>query len=185
MPVEQKKYTFTARLLHWAVAFLVFAMIAVGLLMVQEGWSRSVQNTLFIAHKNTGVIVGILVIIRIAYRVVTPPPPLPETIPTWQRRASAWTHGMLYTLIVLMPLSGYIRVRAGGFPIEMLDRFGIGTLLPKSEVLANTAKTVHYAGVWALVALIALHVGAALQHALIKRDGVFQRMWPSRSSDRS
>ncbi len=175
-------YTLTARVLHWAVALLVLAMLAIGFLMVQEGWSRTVQNTLFIAHKNTGVIVGILVLLRIAYRIVTPPPPLPATIPGWQRRVSAWTHGILYTLIFLMPLSGYVRVRAGGFPIELLDRLGIGTLLPKSDLLANTAKTLHYVGALALAALVAIHIGAALQHALVKRDGVFQRMWPNRDT---
>lgn len=179
MPAHRTSYTFTARLLHWVVAAFILAMLVVGLLMVQDGWSRPVQNTLFIFHKNTGVIVALLVMIRIIYRLRTPPPPLPKEIAPWQRKVSAWTHGILYMLIILMPVSGYIRVRAGGFPIELLDRLGIGTLLPKSDALANAAKSLHYAGAWALAALVALHIGAALQHALIKRDGIFQRMWPS------
>ncbi len=179
MPAHRTSYTFTARLLHWVVAAFILAMLGVGLLMVQEGWSRPVQNTLFIFHKNTGVIVALLVLIRVIYRLRTPPPPLPKEIAPWQRKVAAWTHGILYSLIILMPVSGYIRVRAGGYPIELLDGLGIGTLLPKSDALANAAKSLHYAGAWALAILVALHIGAALQHALIKRDGVFQRMWPS------
>jgi cytochrome b561 len=180
MQSKQDRYKAPARWLHWSVALLVLAMLPVGFLMIQQGLSRPFQNALFLFHKNTGVIVALLVLARIVYRWRNPPPPLPQALPLWQRRVSAWTHGLLYGLIVLMPVTGYIRVRAGGFPIEMLDTLGIGTLLPKSDALANAAKSLHYAGAWALVALLALHIGAALQHALIKRDGIFQRMWPAR-----
>lgn len=182
MASNPQTYTLTARLLHWIVAALVLGMLSVGLLMVQDGWSRPVQNTLFILHKNTGVLVALLVAVRVIYRLRTPPPPLPAQVPAWQRRVSAWTHGLLYALIIAMPLSGYIRVRAGGFPIELLDRIGIGTLIPRSDALASAAKSLHYAGAWALAILAALHIAAALQHALIKRDGIFQRMWPSRKA---
>lgn len=180
MQPKQDHYRTPARWLHWSVALLVLAMLPVGFLMVQQGLSRPVQNALFLFHKNTGVIVALLVVARLLYRWRNPPPPLPRAVPAWQRLASTWTHRLLYLLIVLMPVTGYIRVRAGGFPIEMLDSLGIGTLLPRSEALANAAKSLHYAGAWALAALVALHIGAALQHALIKRDGVFQRMWPAR-----
>lgn len=180
MQPKQDHYKTPARWLHWSVALLVLAMLPVGLLMVQQELSRPFQNALFLFHKNTGVIVALLVFARILYRWRNPPPPLPQTLPVWQHHVSKWTHRLLYLLIVLMPVSGYVRVRAGGFPIEMLDSLGIGTLLPKSEALANAAKSIHYAGAWALAVLVALHVGAALQHALIKRDGVFQRMWLAR-----
>lgn len=180
MQSEEDRYKAPARWLHWSVALLVLAMMPVGFLMIQQGLSRPFQNALFLFHKNTGVIVALLVLARILYRWRNPPPPLPQALPLWQKRVSAWTHRLLYGLIVLMPVTGYIRVRAGGFPIEMLDALGIGTLLPKSDALANAAKSLHYAGAWALVVLVALHIGAALQHALIKRDGIFQRMWPAR-----
>jgi cytochrome b561 len=180
MRPQQDHYKAPARWLHWSVALLVLAMLPVGFLMVQEGLARPVQNALFMFHKNVGVIVALLVAARILYRWRNPPPPLPGTLPGWQKRVSAWTHRVLYGLILLMPLSGYVRVRSGGFPIEMLDAVGIGTFLPRSEALANAAKSLHYAGAWALAALVVLHVGAALHHALIARDGVFQRMWPAR-----
>ena len=176
--LQQDHYKAPARWLHWTVAALVLAMIPVGALMVQEGLGRSLQNSLFIFHKNTGVIVGLLVTARLLYRWRNPPPKLPQGLPLWQRRVAFWTHAFLYTLIVIMPISGYVRVRSGGFPIELLDAMGIGTLLPKSDAVANAAKSLHYAGAWALVILVAMHIGAALQHALIKRDGVFERMWP-------
>jgi cytochrome b561 len=91
------------------------------------------------------------------------------------------THGLLYALLVIMPLSGYIRVRAGGFPIELLDKWGIPALVPRSDALADLAKAVHYYSSWLIVLLVAMHIGAALQHAVIKKDGVFSRMWPAAS----
>jgi cytochrome b561 len=174
------RYKAPARWLHWSVAALILAMIPVGFLMVQQGLGRTLQNNLYMFHKNVGVLVLGLVLIRIVYRLRHKPPRLPEGIPQWQKRVSAWSHGIMYGLILMMPVSGYIRVRAGGFPIESLDAIGIGTWLPRSEALANAAKSIHYFGAIALVLLLVLHVGAALNHWLVKRDGVFERMWPGR-----
>jgi cytochrome b561 len=171
-------YRTPARLFHWIVAILVLLMIPAGFVMVQQGIPRGLQNTLFIFHKNMGVVVLLIVIARLAYRRFNPPPPLPEAMPQVQRRIAELSHLALYTLLVLMPLAGYIRVRAGGFPIEWLDALGVPTLVPRSDAIAEVAKTIHYFGAMALIALVALHVGAALFHGIIRRDGVFSRMWP-------
>lgn len=169
-----------AKVLHWSMALLILAMIPVGFLMIQNGLSRPFQNSLFIFHKNVGVLLLILIVIRIAYRLRTPPPPEPTHLPAWQIKVAGLTHWLLYGLLLVMPLAGYIRVRAGGFPIEYLDAMGIPAFVPKSEALAGFAKAVHLYGGWAIAILVALHIGAALQHGLIKRDGVFSRMWPGR-----
>jgi cytochrome b561 len=71
-----------------------------------------------------------------------------------------------------------VRVKAGGFPIESLDALSIPSLVPRSEALAEIAKTVHYGAGLLLIALIAMHIGAALFHGMVKQDGVFSRMWP-------
>lgn len=170
-----------ARIFHWATVVFVLLMIPAGLVMVQDGLDRTVQNALFIFHKNVGVVVLLLVLARLAYRLAVPPPPLPDSMPAWQHRVSGITHGLLYALLIAMPIAGYVRVRAGGFPIEALDALGIPTLVPRSESLAELAKMLHWLGGFALAALIALHVGAALFHAIVKQDGVFSRMWPLKS----
>ncbi len=170
-----------ARIFHWATVVLVLLMIPAGLVMVQDGLDRSVQNALFIFHKNVGVVVLLLVLARLAYRLAVPPPPLPDSLPAWQHRVSGLTHGLLYALLIAMPIAGYVRVRAGGFPIEALDALGVPTLVPRSESLAELAKMLHWLGGFALAALIALHVAAALFHATVKQDGVFSRIWPLKS----
>lgn len=171
-------YSTTARLLHWTTAILVLGMIPAGFIMVQPGLDRGLQDTLFIFHKNSGVVLLLLTIARLVYRARHPAPQLPASIPEWQQRVAGASHVLLYVLLIAMPVAGYIRVKAGGFPLESLDALGVPSLVPRSDALAETAKTAHYLGAIMLTGLVALHVGAALQHALIKRDGVFSRMWP-------
>ncbi len=171
-------YSLSARTLHWTMAALILSTIPVGFLMVQSGIGRPLQDALFIYHKNVGVLLLILAVLRIGYRIGHAPPPLPGGMPAWQERAAGLSHLALYILMIVMPVAGYIRVRAGGFPIETLDALGIGTLVPRSDALADIAKMVHYYTALVLTAFLILHICAALHHAIIRRDGVFSRMWP-------
>ena len=181
MTIPVQAYRAPARWLHWSMALLVIPMIVAGIIMTQQGIPRPLQNNLFIFHKNVGSLLLMLIFVRLAYRWRNAPPPEPDHLADWQVKIAGLTHGLLYALLIVMPLSGYIRVRAGGFPIEYLDAMGIPALVPKSEALADLAKAVHYYSSWLIVIFIAMHVGAALQHAIIKKDGVFSRMWPSAS----
>ena len=171
-------YKPAARALHWLTAILIIATFPVGVAMVNGGFARPVQDTLYILHKNTGVIILLLVLARLAYRAANPAPPLPGSVPGWQQKVAHLTHWLLYGLVVVMAVSGYTRVKAAGFPLEGLDALGFPSLVPASKPLAETAKLIHGITRFALFALILLHVGAALYHAMVKRDGVFQRMWP-------
>lgn len=174
-------YRRAARWLHWTVAVAVLLMIPAGLIMTQEGLARPVQDALFLFHKNVGAVLILVIAVRVIYRLTHRPPPLPDTMPAWQKRAAAVSHGVLYALLIVIPISGFVRVRAGGFPIELLDRLGFGPWLAKSEPLADAASAFHATAGFVLIAMLALHIGAALHHALIRRDGVWQRMWPGRA----
>jgi cytochrome b561 len=165
------------RFLHWVVAILVLATLPVGVIMLQDGLSRSVQNTLFILHKNGGVIILLLVVLRILWRATHPAPPLPASVPAMQARLAKAAHWALYAALLTMAISGYVRVRAGGFPIEMLDVLNMPLVVPRSDSLADTAKAIHSNARYVLAALILVHVGAAVSH-LRKGDGVFARIWP-------
>nr|WP_111298716.1 cytochrome b [Paracoccus saliphilus] len=177
-------YGTTARVLHWIVAAAVLAMIPAGLIMVRDGLDRGLQDVLFIFHKNLGSILIPIVALRVIWRITHPAPPLPATLPAWQRRAARGSHLALYVLMVALPLSGYVRVRAGGFPIEGLDALGLPALVGRSKSLAEVASTVHAVAAFALIAVLAVHLGAALHHALIRQDGVWGRIWPPRAPGR-
>jgi cytochrome b561 len=156
---------------------MILATLPIGVLMLQEGLARSTQNLLFILHKNGGVLILLLVVARLMWRAATPAPALPASVPLWQARIAKLVQAALYTLLLTMAISGYVRVRAGGFPIEMLDALGVPAFVPRSDTLAETAKWVHANARFLLAALILAHVGAALRH-LVARDGVFGSIWP-------
>lgn len=171
-------YAAPARWLHWSMALLVVPMLVAGGLMVQDWISRPVQNSLFLFHKNVGVLLIILIAVRLFVRWRNPPPPEPDHLPAWQAKIASVTHVLLYVLLIVMPLAGYIRVRAGGFPIEALDALSLPALVPRSDELAQLAKMVHFYGGRLMLLLVLMHIGAALFHAIIKKDGIFARMWP-------
>ncbi len=179
VPVPPKSYHPVAKMLHWLVAVLVIAMIPIGQVMVLEGLPRIVQNTLFLLHKNGGVLVGILMVIRLGVRLVLSPPKMPATVPTLQRRVASAAHWLLYVLVLTMAVSGYLRVVAGGYPIEGLDGLGVPHLIARNALVETIAKDVHYYAHFALIAVILAHVAGALYHLLWLRDGIFARMWPS------
>lgn len=179
MPSPATSYKAPARYLHWIVAVLVISTFPVGVLMVDGGFSRPVQDVLYTYHKNIGVVILLLVLLRLLYRAMNPPPPLPDSVAGLQRLAAHGTHVLLYVLLLVMTVSGYIRVRAGGFPIEFFD--WLPSLVPVSKPLEETAKAIHGTARFALFALIAMHIGAAAFHGIVKKDGVFSRMWPQKS----
>lgn len=172
------RYPALTRSLHWLVALMVLATIPIGAQMVQPGLDRATQDTLYILHKNGGVLILLLVVLRLIWRARHPAPPMPASMPAWQVQIAHLAHWGLYGLLIVMAVSGYVRVKAGGFPIEALDALGMPSLVPRSDALAETAKAIHFWARFALIALILAHFGAALQHLLIKRDGVFGRIWP-------
>ena len=172
------RYRVPARLIHWIMALLVLGMIPVGFLMIQKGLDRSLQNFLFISHKNIGILLLILIVVRLIYRFRNPPVLTPVALPKVQEFAARAVHFGLYALLLIMPLAGYVRVKAGGFPIEVLDAMGLPALVPRSEALAEFAKAVHFYGAYAIALLVVMHIGAAAFHGLVRRDGIFSRMWP-------
>ena len=173
----QGGYGTTARMLHWITFLFVLGMVPAGVVMTQEGLDRGLQDQLFIFHKNAGVILLVLVLVRLAWRALVPPPPLPAGTAEWQRQMSLWVHRLLYTMLIFMAVTGYLRVTLGGFPVEVLDALGMPRP-PRNDAMAAIAQRAHFLGKFLLMGLILVHVGAALGHAIVKRDGVFSRMWP-------
>ena len=101
-----------------------------------------------------------------------------EAIPLLERRIAKVSHISIYLLLLLVAVSGYIRVIAEGFPIELLDRLGIPPLLPLMPGLALAMSLVHRFAAVALIVLLSIHVAEVLRHHLVLRDGTLARMWP-------
>jgi len=170
-------YTPVARLLHWLTALLVLGMLGVGLWMV--GLPIGLTKLYVYAwHKWIGLTVLVLTVLRLAWRRFSPPPPLPATLPGWERRLAPWGHGALLVLLLAMPVSGWLMSSAGGVSVRWFGLIDLPDLVPRDPVAFTMLRTLHHWLAWTLIAVLALHVAAVVHHDLLRRDGIFRRMSP-------
>ena len=169
------RYSSPAVLLHWLVALLIFAGFPLGLYMVDLPLSPD-KLKLYSYHKWIGITVLMLAAIRLSWRLTHTPPPLPAGIAVWQRRASAVVHGLLYGLILAIPVSGWLMSSAKGFPTVWFGVLPLPDLLERNRELGDLLASVHQALNYTLAALVILHVAAALKHHFIERQPFLQRM---------
>jgi len=171
------RYTATAIALHWLAAMLILGNVAFGLYMVDLPLSPA-KLRYYSWHKWVGVTVFLLSAARLLWRLAHRAPPLPVTMPAWQRTAAHGSHVLLYVLFFAAPLSGWLFSSAAGFPTVYLGLVQLPDLVEKSRELAEALKVVHRAATWSLGTLAVIHAAAALKHHLVDRDDVLARMIP-------
>lgn len=172
-----RAYTRTAIALHWITALLILLALPLGMTMTEMPLSP--QKLKFYAwHKWLGVTVFALAVLRLLWRASHPAPPLPETMPTWQRGAAHGLHWALYVLMLAIPLAGWLMSSAKGFQTVYLGVLPIPDILSKNEALGEILTGVHAWLAYALSVLIVVHVAAALKHHFIDGDDILRRMLP-------
>ena len=169
------RYSTPAIVLHWLVALLIFAGFPLGLYMVDLPLSPD-KLKLYSYHKWIGITVLLLVAVRVSWRLTHVPPPLPASVAAWQRQASAVVHGLLYLLMIAIPLSGWLMSSAKGFQTVWFGVLPLPDLIGKDKALGDLLAEVHKILNFTLLGLVVLHVGAALQHHFIERQPFLQRM---------
>ena len=127
-------------------------------------------------HKWLGVTVFFLVILRLVWRATHPAPQLEIKMPVWQERAMQLTHFALYLLMIVIPLVGWLMSSAKGYTVNYFGLFELPDLLSKDKALGHQLKDLHEYLADILVALVCLHVLAALKHQFIDKDGLLSRM---------
>ncbi|MFU8878152.1 MAG: cytochrome b, partial [Wenzhouxiangellaceae bacterium] len=165
------------QLLHWLVVVGITLQF-VWSWRIDEAESIRQQFQLVNQHKSIGMTVLLLVLLRIAWRLFNRPPPLPPWTPAWERRAAAATHWLLYGLILAMPLSGWAWTSSAGYGAEFFGLLDIPGIAPVDERLEEILGGVHEWLSRAILALVALHVLAALRHHFVLKDNVLKRMLP-------
>ena len=135
---------------------------------------------LYMTHKSVGLTVLALMLLRLAYRLKNPPPALPDGIPGWQKIASHISHALLYLLLFAMPISGWLMNGASGFPMKYFGLVRVPDLVARSQSSLALFKALHFYIAWTLMAVIAVHVLAALKHHFIDRDSILRRMLPAK-----
>ena len=176
------RYSFIARALHRIVALLIVFTTALGWRMLFIEKEPGAAEW-FDLHRSIGLTIFSLVALRLVWRLAHSPEPLPSSLPRWQRGLASVTHWLLYLLMVVIPITGYLGASHTKSGVAWFGRPTPAWATPDHD-LAEQLFFVHGTLVWVLVALVALHVAGALKHWLIDRDGTFARMGYARRVER-
>ncbi|HMO74283.1 MAG TPA: cytochrome b [Sphingopyxis sp.] len=171
-----QRYTRVAIWLHWIIGLAVIANI--GLAMLSDGAERATRMAAMNIHKPLGIAILALTVVLILWRMGHRPPPPPTGMPAWQRPVSRIVHWLFYALLILLPLSGWIWFSAADRPIDFFGLFTLPAIAAPDEALADTLHDRHKALGIAMLALVVLHVLAALKHQFVDRTGLIGRMNP-------
>lgn len=173
------RYTRTAIVLHWVLGLALIGSFAVGLTMTEMAMSPQ-RLKLYNWHKWAGITIMTLSFVRLAWRL-THRPPADVPMAAWQQQAAHWTHRALYALFFLVPLAGWAYSSAAGFPVVVFGVLPLPDFVPADKALAEAIKPLHRILAWLLALLVLAHVGAAVKHHFVDRDGLIGRMWPART----
>jgi len=195
--VTAQRYTAVAIVLHWAIALSILLMLPLGFWMHLSVEAGNLSQGVFQAfqlHKSIGLTILVLSLLRLLWRLAHKPPPLPQGMPAWERFAAKATHWAFYFIIIALPLSGWLYASAhwsheSNAPLPVPTRwFGLFRVpdlfdLPSQShpvraQAADAAFTAHYVLAYAAIALVVLHVAAALKHHFINHDETLAHMVP-------
>jgi cytochrome b561 len=175
-----QRYTRVAIALHWLIALMIIGAFTMGLIMADMPGITPTKLKYFSWHKWAGVTILLLATVRLLWRLSHKAPAYPDTMPDWQKSAANGLHGLLYVLMFAVPLSGYFYTLAAGVPVVYFGLFQLPVLIEPNAELKPVLKGLHYWLNMGLAACVLAHLGAALKHQFIDRDGIVQRMLPAR-----
>ncbi|MEF2552514.1 cytochrome b/b6 domain-containing protein [Aurantimonas sp. A2-1-M11] len=166
-------YPVASRLMHWLVAVLLLAVWPLGAVIkvVQD----DAKTGFYLFHESLGFMILWLMLARLCLRLLYPPPPHPP-MPLWQKRVADIVHGLLYAVLIVQPIIGFLATNAFGFPLDWFGLFTVWSPLGKSPDLAPILMNVHEILGWSILALFVLHMGGVLHHHILRRDATLHRM---------
>ncbi|MEP4053374.1 MAG: cytochrome b [Litorimonas sp.] len=179
--VNTDRYSKVAIALHWTIAILILSLVIAGFLMTQEWMPQRFK--IYQWHKSFGIVVLLLSVLRLIWRLTHKPPALPDGMKGWEIFAAKVTHIGFYALMIGVPLLGWAMVSASTLPIEnqlfylipLPDMPGVDA----SKEAAERLKFLHEVGAKLILLLFVLHVGGALKHHFVAKDGTLARMIPA------
>jgi len=169
-------YGLISIVIHWLVALAVFGLFGLGYWMVElsyyDDWYRRAPDI----HRSIGILLLMVMVFRVLWRVTNlAPEPLPGHT-RWEIRSAHLAHLLLYVLIFVAMVSGYLISTADGSSISVFDWCEVPSVTGQIKGMEDTAGTVHYWSTWAIVGLAAVHAAGALKHHLLDRDRTLRRM---------
>ncbi len=174
----QGRYTRTAKVRHWLVLVLLVAQYAIGWTMPHIGRNTPV-STLISLHFSIGVVILGLIVVRLIWRIIHGEPEAEAGIPPWQVHSARVIHWLLYLLLLVVPLLGWVNASYRGMPIMLFGLVPVPQLVGVHAAGWGSTGDIHtLVAEFGILPLVGLHVAAALYHYFIRRDRVLQRMLP-------
>jgi cytochrome b561 len=168
-------YGLLSRALHWTIAVLILANLALGLLFdyIQMPAKISAINI----HKAIGVTVLVLMVLRLVWRSVQGFPREPDGLPKWQQVLARAVHLAFYPLLIALPLAGWLASSAAGYPVNFFGLFTLPLLpIEKDKALSHVFNQAHSVLAYITIALVAIHIGAALWHHFVEKQKIIRRI---------
>jgi cytochrome b561 len=162
------------------VAALAIIVVALGWAIVGAPRGGDSRELLLLLHRSVGLLILAVMVFRVIWRLIRPPPPLPIGFPRLEAAAAHADHALLYIVFLVMPLTGLLNASAAGHSVSFFGLFAIPSLIPEDPRLAQVVFAIHLAGQFAVYALVAIHVAAALTHRFVRRNRILDRMLPLR-----
>jgi cytochrome b561 len=178
MPDRSARYGGFAQSLHWLTVVLFVIAVAIAFVLPEDP-RTPIDYAEYSAHKSLGVTIFFVTILRLIWRRIAPPPPLPADVGTWDRVAARTVQYLLYVALIAQPVIGVLMVWSDGSPVVLFGSLPLPTLLPDSEALNAIVDPAHFYVGWSLVLLAALHALAALRHHFILKNAVLRSMLPT------
>ncbi|OAI49156.1 cytochrome B [Gammaproteobacteria bacterium SCGC AG-212-F23] len=173
----QDRFGFVAIFLHWLMAIVLIGLVILGLYMTRIPISLD-KLKLFGWHKEWGILALMLVIVRLAWRLLNTTPTLNE-LPWWEKIGARAAHWAFYFFMLAIPISGWLMTSAAGLPASFFGWFVLPDLVTPSEQNRILFAVTHKWLAYGLIATFCVHVAAALKHYVINKDEILQRMlWP-------
>lgn len=176
---DDQRYGFVAQLFHWVIVVLIIVQFV--LANRAEDLPLGLKKVAVLAqHKSVGMTILMLAVLRLIWRVTGVAPSIPSATPMWQQWSARVSHFVLYALLLLMPLSGWLMSSARNFPVSWFGLFTFPDLVSADRALYERLHDVHEALAQTLFIVAILHALAALKHHFIDKDNVLRRMLPMR-----
>lgn len=173
---SEDRYGWLAITMHWLVAVTVIGLFALGFWMVDltyyDEWYRKGPDI----HRSAGILLLAVVVLRLGWRLANP---VPKSLPShqrWEVLVAHAAHGLLYVLMFVAMISGYLISTADGSSISVFGWFDVPSVTGRVKGMEDTAGVVHYWSTWALIGLAGIHALGALKHHFMDRDETLRRM---------
>jgi cytochrome b561 len=171
-----ENYGLIAKLSHWLIAVLIIALLGIGWWMVDLNYYDPWYHEALTWHKSLGLIVGFVVIFKLFSDLVNASPEPQASLSSFERIASRFVHYFLRLTMLVIPATGYLISTSEGAVIDVFDWFSVPVLLEVNNRIRDIAIEFHYYFAYATLALVVLHIAAALKHQFIDHKGTLKRM---------